>query len=119
MSLSKRILFGDDPADGEARARLYEQTCKHLEQFKFKIPTRRRNRLAIGGYWDAIWPGSLQSAAKELNVQTVQINSQLCTRTQPEADSISARAEVIWRAGAETSLKRASEIMGQLNSRKR
>jgi len=99
--------------------RLYEQTFKHLEKFKFKIPTRRRNRLAIGGYWDAIWPGSLQSAAKELNVQTVQINSQLCTRTQPEADSISARAEVIWRARAETSLKRASGIMGQLNSRKR
>src|SRR5712691_11261559 len=78
MSLSKRILFGDDPADREARARLDEQTCKHLEQFKFKIPTRRRNRSAIGGYWDAIWPGSLQSA-KELNMQTVQINSQLCT----------------------------------------
>ena len=50
MSLSKRILFGDDPADDEARAQLHEKTLKYLEPFKFKIPTRRRNRLGIGGY---------------------------------------------------------------------
>ncbi|QQN66756.1 hypothetical protein JIR23_14245 [Bradyrhizobium diazoefficiens] len=117
MSLSKRILFGDHPADDGARARLREQTLKRLELFKFKIPARRRNRMGMGGYWDSIWPGSVQSAADELNIDTVQINSQVCTKSQGEADAISARAKEIHQERAKSSLKLASEILGQLKKK--
>ena len=41
------------------------------------------------------------------------------TRTQAEANSISARAEVVWRERADFSLKQSSEILAQLNSRKK
>ena len=119
MSLSKRILFGNDPADDEARSRIHENTLKYLEPFKFKIRTRRRNRLPIGGYWDTIWPGSVQSAADELNMQTVRINSHVCTKTQAEADLVSARAEEIYRARTDHYLKLASEIMEQHKSKKK
>jgi hypothetical protein len=48
MSMSKRLLFGDNPADDAARQRLAEETRQFLERFKFTIPTRRRNRLGVG-----------------------------------------------------------------------
>ncbi|MCP3476078.1 hypothetical protein NLM33_38260 [Bradyrhizobium sp. CCGUVB1N3] len=117
MSLSKRILFGDDPANDEARARIHERILKRLELFTFKIPTRRRNRLGMGGYWDPIWPGSVQSAAGELKIDTVQINSHVCTRSQAEADAISARATEVYQERVKSSLKVASEIPGQLKSK--
>jgi hypothetical protein len=95
MSYSKRILFGDDPADDPIRAQLQAQTEKFLEPFKFKVPTRRRNRSGGGPYWDAAWHSCVIAAATELNVRTVNINSQVCMRSQAEADAVRSRAEEI------------------------
>jgi hypothetical protein len=52
MSVSKRILFGDDPADDEARSTLADSTRHFLEPYKFKIAIRRRNRASVPPYWD-------------------------------------------------------------------
>ncbi len=105
MSLSKRIFFSNDPADDEARRRLDEQTRRRLSPFKFKIPTRRRNRLSTSPYWDPMWQASLIAAAKELTVETVFINDQMCVRTREEAEAIRARAEAIHRAKTEKFLQ--------------
>jgi hypothetical protein len=101
LSMSKRLLFGDNPADDVARQRLVEATQKFLEPFTFKISTRRRNRLAAGPYWDTAWGSTLRTAADDLDIKAVQINSQFCVRTQAEADAIRARAETLHQASLE------------------
>jgi hypothetical protein len=101
VSLSKRILFGNDPADEGARQQLREETARYLDGFKFKIPTRRRNRLGVGPHWDPFWPSSVMAAAKELNVVTVQINDQVCTRTQAHSDAVRVRAQAIHQTKVE------------------
>jgi hypothetical protein len=113
MSLSKRILFGDDPADDAARAALRERARRLIELFTFRIPTRRRNRLGIGPYWDPNWPGCVYRAAKELKVEHITINSHVCTQTQADADSIVTQAEVLYKASVESALKMAAEITGR------
>ncbi len=106
MSVSKRILFGDDPADEGARQRLSEETRKRLEPFKYKIPLRRRNAIRAGPRWDPSWPASVMTAMKDLNIDAVQINEQLCTKTQADADAVRSRAEKIYRARIEEKLNR-------------
>jgi len=118
MSLSKRILFGNDPADGAARAHLYEQARQVVELFTFTIPTRRRNRLGIWPYWDSIWPGCVHRAADQLNLEHVTINSRVCTKTQADADSIVAQAEALYKARAESSLKMAADITARMAARR-
>lgn len=110
MSLSKRILFENDPADDAARALLHERARQTIELFTFKIPTRRRSRLGIGTYWDSIWPSCLHRAARELNLEHVTVNSHVCTKTQADVDSIVAQAEVFYKTRAESALKIAAEI---------
>lgn len=101
MSMSKRLLFGDDPADDAARERLADETRQFLERFKFAIPIRRRNRSGAGPHWDSAWGSSLRSASDELNIEAVQINSQFCVQTQVDATAIRARAEAIHQARLE------------------
>jgi len=105
MSLSKRILFGNDPANDEARQRLREETRRRLSLFTFKIPTRRRNRLSLSPYWDPTWQTSLTTAAEELAIETVFINDQMCARAQEETDAIRTRAESIHQAKSEQFLR--------------
>jgi hypothetical protein len=105
VSLSKRILFGDDPADDAARRELGEHTRRLLEPFKFKIPTRRRNRAPVGPYWDPIWYGALISTASELKLDYVCINSRLCTRNQADAEAIESRAREIHQQRFEDTMK--------------
>ncbi len=93
MSYSKRVLFGDDPADDAIRQQLAQRMEQWLEPFKFTIPTRRRNRLNVGPYWDSSWPSVIASTAKELKIDFVRINDQLCFKTQAEADAVKALSE--------------------------
>jgi hypothetical protein len=93
MSYSKRILFGDDGADDGIRQQISQRTRLQLEAFKFKIPRRRRNRLNVGPYWDSWWPSIIESAAKELKIEAVRVNDQLCFKTQVEADTVEALSE--------------------------
>lgn len=118
MSYSKRILFGDDPADDGVRQRLSETVSRRLEPFKFTIPTRRRNRLGAGPHWDRFWPWNLTAAAKELSIETVQINSKMCVRTQAECDAIRARAEVLHQASIKEYLD-PNSLYGRLRAGKR
>jgi hypothetical protein len=114
MSLSKRILFGNDPADDGARAKLHEKTRQVVELFTFKIPPRRRNRLKYGAYWDSIWPGCVCRAADELGLEYVTINSSVCLKTKAEADSVIARAEVLYRERADSASKMAAQIESRM-----
>jgi hypothetical protein len=95
MSVSKRILFGDDPAYDQARREIVENVSQTIDAYKFSIPTRRRNRLGSGPYWDATWPSCVHSAADELGIRTIGVNSRICTKTQEEADAILAQAALI------------------------
>ena len=101
MSYSKRVLFGDDPADDDARRRIAESTANYLAPFTFKIPTRRKNRLKVGPYWDGTWCSIVAEAAKALNIESVQINDQRCFRSQEEADAVKALAEQNHRGAGE------------------
>jgi hypothetical protein len=102
MSMSKRILFGNDPADDHIREKKRKDTEAFLEPFKFKIPTRRRNRLGRGPHWDPYWRSCLTAAAEELSIEAVQINDQLCVKTQAHAVAIKNRAEELHRARIKT-----------------
>ncbi|WP_441255674.1 hypothetical protein [Tardiphaga sp. 285_C5_N1_2] len=62
MSMSKRMLFGNDPVDDHIREKLRKDTEEFLEPFKFKIPTRRKNRLGRGPHWDPYWRSCLTAA---------------------------------------------------------
>jgi hypothetical protein len=98
MSMSKRILFGDDPADDHIREKMRKDTEEFLEPFKFKIPTRRRNRLGRGPHWDPYWRSCLTAAAEELSVEAVQINDQMCVKTQAYVAAVKSRAEELHQA---------------------
>jgi hypothetical protein len=56
VSYSKRVLFGDDPADDAIRQQMAQRMEQWLEPFKFTVPTRRRNRRNVGLCWDSWWP---------------------------------------------------------------
>jgi hypothetical protein len=96
MSYSKRILFGDDPADAAVRAQLEDKTRAHLAAFTFKIPVRRKNPLP-GPYWDPRWRVALDRAVRELAVRVVNINDQVCASSQADANAIKAKAEVLYQ----------------------
>jgi hypothetical protein len=96
MSYSKRILFGDDPTDDPIRAQLQEKTRAFLEPFTFKIPTRRKNPLP-GPRWDPRWRWALHRAVDELDIETVNINDQVCARSKADADLIRAKAEKLYQ----------------------
>lgn len=96
MSYSKRILFGNDPADDAIRAQLQARTEALLKPFTFKIPTRRKNP-SPGPHWDPRWRWALHRAVGELGIETVNINDQVCARSKAEADSIKAKAEALYQ----------------------
>jgi hypothetical protein len=93
MSYSKRISFGDAPTDDGIRQQIAQRMEQWLEPFKFTIPRRRRNLLNVGGHWDSRWPSIVASTAKELKIDFVRINDQLCFKTQSEADAVKALSE--------------------------
>ena len=96
MSYSKRILFGNDPADDSIRAQLQARTEALLKPFTFKIPTRRKNP-APGPHWDPRWRWAVHRAIGELAIETVNINDQVCAQSKAEANSIKARAETLYQ----------------------
>jgi hypothetical protein len=98
MSYSKRVLFGDGPADDAIRQQISQRMEQWLEPFKFAIPMRRRNRLNVGPHWDSWWPSIITSTAKELKIDFVRINDQLCFKTQAEADEVRLLSEKRHRA---------------------
>jgi hypothetical protein len=106
VSVSKRLFFDNDPADDEARRRLRELHWEHIEQFTFRIPTRRLNKRELPHEWDSLWPGSLSAAANELKIECVCVNAGMFFRTEEERDAVQARAEVIWRERSGTPLAR-------------
>jgi hypothetical protein len=95
VGLTKTILFGDDPAHDAIRQAMSDAAANRIAAFPFSIPTRRRNRIRQRPYWDPYWPSSVSSAAKELGIGTILVNSRRCTRTKEEADAILFRAEKI------------------------
>ena len=97
MSLSKEILFGNDPRYDAVRERLRDQISTTIDQFPFKVPARRKSRVVEFAYWDPIWPSSLDTAAKKLEVAKINVNNQLCFRTKEDADKVKEAAEEIWR----------------------
>jgi hypothetical protein len=101
MSFSKRVLFGNDPADDHLRQRLAEITLDQLKDFQFKVPLRKRNRLPLGPYWDPFWRSCVYEVAAELRIEIVNINDQCCTKSQIDAAAIRRRAEVVHKAKVE------------------
>jgi hypothetical protein len=96
MSLAKRILFGDNPGHEEIRRLMTKAAGRRIAAFPFAIPTRRKNRLGRGPYWDPFWPSALSAAAAELGIETILVNSKLCTKPKEQADAILSRAEAIY-----------------------
>jgi hypothetical protein len=95
MSLTKTILFGDDPAHDGIRHAMSEAAARRIAAFPFSIPTRRKNRLGWGPYWDPFWPYSLSRAAEELGIETILVNSKRCTQTEKQAGAVRDRAEAL------------------------
>ena len=97
MSYSKRVLFGDDPADDAARAAIAVSISRTIDAFPCRIPAKRKNRLSSQPYWDPFWPNSIERAAKELCVECIRVNDQICIRTDEELTRVKERAETVWK----------------------
>jgi hypothetical protein len=92
MSITKRVWIEMDPAYAAEREAYVKEVLKYQDQFKFRLPTRRRT---LAGNWDIFWPSSLTAAAKELEIEYVQINSGLFFRIAEERDAVRTRADTI------------------------
>jgi hypothetical protein len=94
MSLSKRILFGNDPRDQAARDRMRSATSDYLREFPYRLPMKRK---ASSGprYWDNFWPLSVSMAVRELGYDVIQVNGGLFAREREHIEAIKTRAEAI------------------------
>lgn len=95
MGLTKRILFGNDPAFDGTRQAWREAAAKRIAAFAFPIQTKRRNRLGRGPYWDPFWPSAVTTALKELGIDALVVNERYCVRTDVQARAVRGHAEAI------------------------
>lgn len=98
MSFTKRLLFGNDPAmDGE-RAKLRAEFDTYRRQFPHRIAGRRRAPKGHPRYWHPLWPACLSVSARELGIDTLNINSGVFVRTTEDRDRLIAAAEAMFKA---------------------
>ena len=95
MGLTKRILFGDDPAHDGIRQKWREAAAERIAAFAFPIQTKRKNRLGRGPYWDPFLPSAVSAALKELGIEAIIVNERYCVRTTERARAVRDRAEVL------------------------
>ena len=93
MSLTKRVWFEQDSLYTDVRDRYQAEGMKYREQFKFRIPLLRRGS-AGRPYWEPAWPYCVDAAVKELELETIQLNSGLYFRSQDDLDRARTAAEV-------------------------
>ena len=94
MSMSKRLLFCNNPLDDRARKRLTEAAAEHRQQFRYRLPMKRK---ATSGsqYWDRLWPISVERAVRELGYDVLRVNDGLFARDADHIETIRSRAEEI------------------------
>jgi hypothetical protein len=107
MSATKLLLFGggrqSEPFKSEWTAKLRDLEAR----LTVRIPTRRRNPFP-GRRWDPVWPSVLQRAARELAIDTVQINGGMFVSTEADAKRVKEHAQTLWEELA-VRLRSASE----------
>lgn len=96
MSMSKRLLFDNDPADA-ARERLRALTRDHLAPFVHRLPLRRRNPNGWP-YWDPLWRAAVLEAARALGVETAIVNGALRLKSVEDRDAVRAGAGPAYNA---------------------
>lgn len=97
MSMSKRLLFDNNPADAAARERLGVLTRDHLALFVHRLPLRRRNPNGWP-YWDPLWRAAVLEAAKALGVETAIVNGALRLKSVEDRDAVRAGAGAAYEA---------------------
>lgn len=102
MGLTKKILFDNLPEHDHIRDEMRAAASARTDAFPVKIPARRKNQMGTGARWDPAWASHVTKAAKELDIEFIHVNDQICFRSAPEADRVRARAEVIWKEFVET-----------------
>lgn len=95
MSLTKELLFGENPLFDKDRERLREQAAATVA--KFPIPLRGK-RKGADGKWSPHWDVSVVQSAKELGIQYIRVNSRFAFQTQADKTAVTERAESIWQA---------------------
>lgn len=96
MSITKRVWIERDPAYEEFRKQSAEETWRHISEFEFRVPLKRKSKLHYTSYWDPFWPGCLQRAADQLEFDTVIVNEGIFFRTREQRDAVVELAETIW-----------------------
>jgi hypothetical protein len=105
MSRTKAFLFDRLPQDDARKAELTAEFKQHAAAFAFRVPTRRKNPLGRPR-WDPLWPACLRKAAKELGVETIQINDGLHLRSIEDRELVVERAEALLKEGPSSIFKR-------------
>ena len=109
MSATKRLLFGggrqSEPLKSAWKAKLEELEAR----LTVRIPTRRKNPLQ-GRRWDPLWPSCLARAARELGIETVQINDGMFVATDEDAGRVQAHAQWFWDEHADRFRKARREV---------
>jgi|SRR5579871_1672322 len=96
MSLTKRILFGKDPADDHFRRRMAKESAAYLVQFSFRVPMRRKSKGGGRPHWDRRWPIGLELAVRDLKLEVVRVNGGMLFRTADQRDAVLRKAERYW-----------------------
>lgn len=98
MSMSKRIMFDDDPRHDEIRAEIKRRTWDYIDQFKFRIQGSKLKMRDGKRRKDAFWGYALHRAVRELNTECVSVNGGLFFRTVQERDAVLKLANTIYEA---------------------
>ncbi|MBL8558801.1 MAG: hypothetical protein JNM47_08790 [Hyphomonadaceae bacterium] len=97
MSLTKRIWFDRDPAYEHVRQQAAKDLHEYSKQLPHRIALRRRSRGAPAGYWDPFWRRAVSEAAKERDVEHLNVNDGMFVRTAEDKLAVEGRAAEIWR----------------------
>lgn len=97
MSLTKRIFIERDPAYEDIRRARAEEVWAEIDTFTHRIPVRRRNTWSRAPYWDPLWPHALSQAAKQLAIQSYNVNDSMRFNSAEDALTVKVLAEQLWQ----------------------
>lgn len=98
MSMSKRILFDNDPKHDEIRAEIRRRNSEFIEQFQYRVPDTKFKIKDGKRRKDAFWGYALSTALKEVTVEFVTVNGGVFFMSEQERDIVLKRALNIYEA---------------------
>ena len=88
MSMSKRILFGNDPQHDEISAEIKRRNWEYVDQFPFRISSMKFKNKDGKRRKDVFWDYALMKAESSVKTESVRVNGGVFFRTEHERDAV-------------------------------